>query len=811
MKRIITIITILNFSIAFSQIGFEPENILFSRDYAPSDITDVISADLNNDGFKEMIISSNYANNIIWYKNVNGDLYHSKPLLISEDLNIPKSLHATDLNNDGLVDIIAASQFDDKIVWYQNLGNDNFSTEIIVGASVDSPQSLATTDVNNDGFQDIIAGIYNDQQVVLYINNGDGTFQDKDVISEFNYNVKKVMLKDLDNDNLPEIITLLNYSNNIYWNKNNGNGNFSQPIQINAYVYNEKIDFADINNDSYPDLIYNSGEAKLSAILNQGGETFDGDIIIDNIPSNPSMIIVKDTDGDGLIDIVTKNSFGIGINKNNGNGFDPLTSITNEFTGAKTLLTEDLDNDGILEIFVSSFTNNQSNKCKISYFTYSQPENNYQENILDIYLGATSAIRIFDIDNDGFNDILSGYRTLVWNKNMGNGNFSANKILTNIFNDIYAQKIEIADLDNDGFTDIIAFSTTKIDLYRNMGDASFSLVNTLNFTSYPVDVEISDINNDAKQDILVTFTSPQLGVGKIINSGNFNFEQITYITTSIYGFRPSAIAAGDIDNDGDIDIVSVSDDTSRIHLCINLGNGLFTVSYIATMSTEVIKLADLNNDSYLDIITSSTYQYSPYGVHRIMNTNGTFSTSPSVIGIESLDTFSVSDINGDGYNDIVGVSIRSYGGEFDEELIAFIYNGSTYTKVEIDNLGETPSLSRDIDITDLNNDGKPDIATSYYFIGRTSIYLNSSTLGSEAITVDDIPGTLFYPNPTSGKIYWSKEYDKYGITIYDRLGQQVFSGVTSEEYFDIGFLSKGIYFLQLKKGNEIITKKVVKE
>ncbi len=811
MKRIFIPLMLISLTVS-AQINFDEENVLINNKHILVGITDLFSADLNNDTFKDLIVCSSSTKNIIWYKNVNGDLYHQKPLTISEGLNIPKSLFASDMNNDGLIDVVATSQFDDKIVWYQNLGNDSFSSELVIGTGVDDPRSVVVGDINNDGYNDIISGSFADKETIYYLNNGNGTFQNKYTLHMFNNNVGKVRVIDINNDNLLDIVTFISGSK-FYWSKNNGNGNFEDPNLINISADNSAADFIDINNDGYIDLIYNSIYGQLSAVLNQGGLSFSGNIIIDDIPNYSNRIVAKDIDNDGLIDISIRNSHSIGWYKNNGAGFNQIINVIDGIAGAgtKPFLMEDIQNDGNREFIVAD----ESDMEKLLYFTYDQAENNYVENILDMYIGGAKNVRIFDIDNDGLNDVLSSYRTLVWNKNMGNGNFSSYKILTNVFNEASASyKLEIADLDGDGLKDIIGVTYTKLDIYRNMGNAQFDLAYTSNLTSEPLDIDIADINGDSKPDILITFANTQNGIGKFINPGDFNFGTISYISSSLLGYDPIAISSGDIDNDGDIDIVSVSESniSRHLHVCVNNGNTSFSINFVAEyVSADIIKLVDINNDNYLDIVTALRSSSTATNIYKFMNSSGSYLTPKSVIDTQSLTSLTIGDINGDGYNDIVGASYENFGGDDnDERLITYTYNGTAYDKTIIDNLGDILSLTRDVDLGDLNNDGKLDIATSYFFIGKTSVYLNNTTLNTEWIN-NDPSGILFYPNPTSGKIYWDKENTNHTITVYNELGQILYNDTPNENYLDLSFLNNGIYFLQLKNRSNIVTKKIIKE
>jgi hypothetical protein len=53
-----------------------------------------------------------------------------------------KSVSAADLDNDGDIDVLSASRWDDKIAWYENDGSGNFGIEQIITDFVQYAQRL---------------------------------------------------------------------------------------------------------------------------------------------------------------------------------------------------------------------------------------------------------------------------------------------------------------------------------------------------------------------------------------------------------------------------------------------------------------------------------------------------------------------------------------------------------------------------------------------------------------------------------------------------------------------------------------------
>jgi hypothetical protein len=288
MKRIILLLSVLLIHYAKAQVSFNKETTLIDPSLSSSDIRDIFSADLNNDGFKELIVSSYNDNKVMWYENVNGDLQNKIPHILSADLNIPISIYSNDLDNDGYNDIVVGSEYGSKVVWFRNLGNNNFSDEIVVGESIGMPKSVVAEDIDKDGDIDIVAAVRSPGAVKVFLNNGDGTFGDTQTIYTGSYDITKVVLFDTDNDGLLDIISGQS-DGAIYYSKNLGNGKFDDKLFISGSADNgTEITFADANKDGFSDLITCSAyNDNVLCFLSDSGLSFPTKIVIDKAIVDP--------------------------------------------------------------------------------------------------------------------------------------------------------------------------------------------------------------------------------------------------------------------------------------------------------------------------------------------------------------------------------------------------------------------------------------------------------------------------------------------------------------------------------------------
>lgn len=221
------------------------------------------------------------------------------------------------------------------------------------------------------------------------------------------------------------------------------------------------------------------------------------------------------------------------------------------------------------------------------------------------------------------------------------------------------------DYDNDGFTDVLISGLNDIDqatiLYHNNGDNTFT-DSGISFTGvYNGSAAWGDCDNDGDLDLLITGTTAFTlnALSKIYrNNGDGTF---TEITSGLPGIYRSSVSWGDVDRDGDLDILMTGMTTnaervSRIYL--NDGTGKFTLMQ-GTSFIPVFKgcssFGDIDNDGYPDVfLTGETAILSRVAKVYRNNKNGTFSelTNVHLTGL-AFASCSWSDLNNDGYLDLI--------------------------------------------------------------------------------------------------------------------------------------------------------------
>ena len=284
-------------------------------------------------------------------------------------------------------------------------------------------------------------------------------------------------------------------------------------------------------------------------------------------------------------------------------------------------------------------------------------------------------------------------------KNEMNPYFDLNKITKNhgIENPKYGgydTGVAYADFNGDGYIDINLMLNAGVDgdfcehfMLINNGDDTFTMNNDLitntNFNTYMSRKTIvGDFNGDKIPDVVrIAGGHDWLRKSNILlsNNGSFTFKEIEEVPLSQYhGF-----GSGDIDNDGDLDLFFGSPNSG---FAINDGSGNFSWFRVdkkifnfwadevehGPYGMQTVEILDFDKDGNLDILIGGSYADNATDPHLhgptilIGDGSGTFDyekriqiwgigDKPYLDGVKvgNNDDFSVYDIDGDGYKDVV--------------------------------------------------------------------------------------------------------------------------------------------------------------
>ncbi|MBN2560047.1 MAG: VCBS repeat-containing protein [Phycisphaerae bacterium] len=338
----------------------------------------------------------------------------------------------------------------------------------------------------------------------------------------------------------------------------------------------------------------------------------------------------------------------------------------------------DYDKDGLLDLTV---VGNGSGSV------YHNTGENFSRDITTAYPG--SGMAWGDYDNDGWLDMFYYGDELLLYHNTGQGTFTQNPEPLPLpgYADSFHGRAAWGDYNNDGYPDVLVADPAA--LYRNNGDGTFTNIN-IGFTEFfYADAAWGDYNNDGLLDILIA------GGDDAFDGNDFTFVYrnngdgtFTNIHADLIGVEWAAVAWGDYDNDGFLDIaISGIIWTSKVcHAAIyhNNGDGTFTDIHAGLTPVEGGGTAwgDFDCDGYPDLLMSGSTNWDEItGIARIYRNNhdGTFSDMNAGLIRAGWSSLSCGDYDNDGRLDIAmngdGLLYNPDTGAEEDLRFTMIYHG----------------------------------------------------------------------------------------------------------------------------------------
>ena len=419
-----------------------------------------------------------------------------------------------DINNDGLLDVYFTSNLNENKL-YLNKGNFQFE-DITTKAGVTGEKSWSTgvslADINADGFLDIYVSNSGDikgdnKQNELFINNGDLTFTE--MAKEYGLDDK-------------------GYSTHAAFFDFDKDGDLDCYLLNNSYKGGFRI--TSIGKDQRP-VRDEVGGDKL--FLNDNGRYIDISEeagIYGSVIGFGLGVTVGDANNDGWMDIYVSNDFFerdyLYINNQDGTFSESLEKMIKSISAASMGADmADINNDGLSEIFVTDMLPQSDERIK--------------------------TVTTFDSWDRHQNIKTSGY----WNQytrntlqlNNGNSTFSEIGRLTGVEATDWSWGALMFDFQNDGNKDIFVANG----IYQDLTDQDFLQY----VTQDEVIQQIASPGSVDFQKLIDLIPSVPISNYAFLNNGNLDFNDMTLDLGLDEPSFSNGSAYGDLDNDGDYDLV----------------------------------------------------------------------------------------------------------------------------------------------------------------------------------------------------------------------------------------------------------------
>ncbi len=361
-------ILLLHSSISFAQ-GLFSEEIVIIQSLA-NGATSVYTADLDGDGDMDVLSASFADNKIAWYENTDGQGSFGAQQVITTSAVGARSVYAADLDGDGDMDVLSASEGDDKIAWYENTdGQGSFGARQVITSSADEAESVYATDLDGDGDMDVLSASYWDDKIAWYENtDGQGSFGAQRIISTSAVGAWSVYAADLDGDGDMDVLSALYWDGKIAWYKNiNGQGSFgAQQVITTSAVGAASVYAADLDGDGDMDVLSASvhDDKMIAWYENTNGQgSFGAQQAITTSAVWAASVYAADLDGDGDMDVLSASASDDKIawyeNTDGQGSFGVQQVITTSADEAESVCAADLDGDGDMDVLSASYGDNK--------------------------------------------------------------------------------------------------------------------------------------------------------------------------------------------------------------------------------------------------------------------------------------------------------------------------------------------------------------------------------------------------------------------------------------------------------------------
>jgi hypothetical protein len=324
----------------------------------------VEAADINRDGFIDLLVGQSLVSGVgeIAVMAGNGAGVFAAPTILSSG-PYPGSLVAADFNNDGNVDVAAASLTGRTISVLQTTATGAFIVADRINLTSGAyPTGVVVADFNRDGKLDVASTNEGTDNLAFAFGTGSGTFQSPTYVSTGNLSAPQALaVIDTNRDSAPDLVAVTDLNTmSVLQNNGSGSMNATNGLAIGVCDTPEAIASGEISGDLNPDIAFVCS-LSYHVCTRRGtggtGSSAFGATVCTFIDPVPEGIGIGYFNFDSLKDMAmssnSSNWVGVGFS----DGFGGLQDLPSAFPtgmGPMRVAVGDLNNDGYDDIVVAN-------------------------------------------------------------------------------------------------------------------------------------------------------------------------------------------------------------------------------------------------------------------------------------------------------------------------------------------------------------------------------------------------------------------------------------------------------------------------
>jgi hypothetical protein len=580
---------------------------------------DIVTADFDRDG-KPDLATANFSSGTVSVLRGNGSggfvQATGSPYAAGAT---PAGLAVADFNRDSKPDLVAVNE---EAVGHVNvlLGTGTVgamapATEVVTKGI--NGTSVVVGDFNRDGWPDAATANFSDDVSVM-LNNGSGALTAPAAAIDAgtgnpSANPQGIASADFDGDGNPDLATANTGADSVSVLRGNGSGGFTPDPPVGVGDAPWAVLAHDLSGDGRPDLATaNSGASSVTVLNNttdfQPKNYYAAPAQIAAAP--PKDVELGDFNRDGDLDIALApfggNPNNVGVRLNDGSGGFPSSVPYGAGTGpgneASGVTSADFDRDGDLDLAVTNNGNNTvvilTNNGSGIFAAFGAP----------ISIGAASiGIAHLDVGRDGDEDlVVATSSNSVVLTNDGAGNFPGSPALPG---GSEGRRVVAADLNRDGAPDLALTSQSADSVHQILSDggSGFLSVGDLSVGAFPAGIVSADLDRNGGPD-LVNANRDSDTVSVQLNQLD---DPPSYaLTQPAVGDGPLDVDAQDLDGNGTVDLAVANSLSQNISVLRGKPGGGYEpqVTFADDPGTTpgAIAAGDLNGDGDPDLVTSQS-------------------------------------------------------------------------------------------------------------------------------------------------------------------------------------------------------------
>ncbi len=416
-------------------------------------------------------------------------------------------------------------------------------------------------------------------------------------------------------------------------------------------------------------------------------------------------------------------------------------------------------------------------------------------------------VKIGDVNNDGRNDVVLGLQAygssvndhsiLVYLQN-ANGTLDAPVRYPYATDYKIIGSIDIGDLNQDGKNDIIVGIKSPSSFYGVFYQNASGTLNPIVSTPLTETLErvrIADMNRDGRNDIILSTWQNIQVLYQQNTAGTFQGISIPK-PANAYVYPAPMMEIADMNSDSSNDLVIHIPNLKKVYTYFSTGNTINPSPVVLDtgQTYDGMTLGDVNNDGKQDLLLCR----GPNGTSKVrilhqVTGSSVYSDQGEMPAYELPDALRVADLNNDGKNEIVAV----HGGWSRVTIYSQNVSGNYVNGYQLFPVAYATSYNEDgLAVGDINSDGKKDVVIADYNVGLDILYNTSAVLSVDE--TEKIYGVTIYPNPATDFIKIKGEVQVNRYELYDASGRMIASGSLSGNEIDVRNLSAGKYMVGLR-------------